>query len=75
MRRDQSSLAALVAEGLGKMLMHNCVWAETGLGSLEQGDTVKVHDQAQVVHCAHTFVVRTRSLLWLRLPATDVQYH
>ena len=36
------SLAATVAEGLGKMLMHNYVWVEVGLGSIEQNEVVKV---------------------------------
>ena len=42
MCRDGNTLAATVAEGLGKLLMHNHVWGSVGLGSLEQGDTVKV---------------------------------
>ena len=42
----------MVAEGLGKMLMHDYVWAETGLGDLEQGDTVKVRVSAESANCA-----------------------
>jgi hypothetical protein len=41
-RRHSNSLAATVAEGLGKLLMHNHIWGQVGIGSLEQGDAVKV---------------------------------
>lgn len=40
---EGGSLAAALAEGLAKLLMHNHLWGgPDALGSLERGDVVKV---------------------------------